>query len=75
VLTDAPGSVDDVELALLAAFVGRDEAAHHRLRGQAFTQQPQSLGAIVRIDERLGRERADAAFGVRAEGADGERSA
>ena len=72
VLGDAAGGVDDVELALLAPFVGGDEAPHHGLGRQAFAQQLQSLGAVMRIDERLGRERADPALGVRAQGADGE---
>ena len=35
VLADAAGGVDDVELALLAALVGRDEAPHHGLGAAA----------------------------------------
>ena len=71
-LADAAGGVDHVELALVAALVGRGEALHHLGRGNAFAQQRQSLSAVMRVDERLGRERADAAFRVRAQRACGE---
>jgi hypothetical protein len=55
VLADAPGGVDDVELALLAAGVGRHQARDDLGRRQAFAQQREALRAIVRIDQRLGR--------------------
>ena len=71
-LADASLRVDDVELAMLAAFVGGDEALHHLGGGNARAQQLEAPPAVVRVDERLSGERADAAFRVRAEGADRE---
>src|SRR5207302_7419305 len=72
VLADATRAVDDVQLALVAALVRCDQAPHHLGSGHALAQQLQTLSSVVRVDEGLGRERADAAFGVRTQGAGGE---
>jgi hypothetical protein len=72
VLADAAGAVDHMHLALLAAFVGRDEALHHLGRRHAVAQHGEALRSVVRIHQRLRREGADATLGVRAERADRE---
>jgi hypothetical protein len=72
VLADAPLRVDDVQLAVLAPFVGGDEALRHLGGGNARAQELEPLFSVVRVDQRLGGERADAAFRVRAERADRE---
>src|SRR6185503_6140801 len=72
VLADAAGGIDHMELALLAAFVGRGQAPDDFRRGNAVSQQLEALRPVVRVHQGLGRERADAALRVRAERADGE---
>src|SRR4051812_5050649 len=67
VLPDASGRVDDVELAVVPTIV-RGRRPFHRLgRRQARAQQLEATRSVVRVDERLGRERADAALGMRTE--------
>jgi len=72
VLPDAAIGIDDVELALLAAFIRRGQALDDLCSRDAGAQQLEALAAIVRVHERLGRERADAALRMRAERAGGE---
>src|SRR5205807_9314065 len=72
VLSDATRAVDDVQLALVAALVRCDQAPHHLGSWHALAQQLQTISPVVRVNEGLGRKRADAAFGVRAQGAGGE---
>jgi len=72
VMADAPFGVDHVQLAMGAAFVRRSKAPHDLIGGNPFAQQREALRAVVRIHEGLGRERADAALGVGAQGADRE---
>src|SRR5690606_15264439 len=68
----APGGIDDVQLPMRAAFVFGDEPRDD-LRGRhPFGEKRETLSSPERIDERLGRERADPARRVRAERADGE---
>src|SRR5436190_6595709 len=74
VLAEAAVGIDDVQLALLAAFVGCGEALHHLGCRHAGPQERKALGAVVRIDEGLGGERADTALRVRAERAGGEKA-
>src|SRR6266850_1306149 len=72
VLPDAAIGIDDVELALLAAFIRRGQALDDLCSWDAGAQELEALAAIVRVDQRLGRERADAALRMRAERAGGE---
>jgi hypothetical protein len=72
VLADAARCIDDVELPVLAPFVRRREPLHHLRGGHPRAKQLESLPAVMRIDQRLRRERADAALRVRAQGADRE---
>src|SRR5258706_1159434 len=72
VLADHAACVDDMELALLATFVRRDEAFHGLGCTHAGAQELEALPSVVRIHQRLGGKRADAATHMRAERARGE---
>src|SRR5205085_389381 len=66
VLPDASGRVDDVELAVVPTIVRGRHPFHHLGRRHARAQQLEATRSVVLVDERLGRERADAALGMRA---------
>src|SRR5688572_1466824 len=53
VLADAPGGIDDMELAMLAPFIGRGEALDDFRRRNAGAQELQSPARVERVDERL----------------------
>jgi len=72
VLPDPADGIDDVELAVLASFVGRSEAFYDLGCGNAGAQELERPTRIERVDERLCAERAGAAFGMRTQRADGE---
>ena len=67
-----PLGVMHVKLALLGADIGLDQMIDHRLRRHALAQQPHAAIAPERVRQRLRRERADAAFAMRTDRADGE---
>src|SRR5437660_8038266 len=67
VLAHAALDVDDVELALLASFIRGGQALDHFGRRDSRAQELEALGSVVRIDQRLGRERTDAASCMRAQ--------
>ena len=72
---DASGVVDHVQLPVVAARVRGGQRAHD-VRGIVAARHGLERGRRVeRIDERLGRERADAACRVRAQRADGKEPA
>src|SRR5688572_5220323 len=72
VLADPAFRIDDVQLPMVAAFVGRGEVAHDLGRGHACAQQIEPVLAVEGVDQRLRGKRTDAALGVRAERADRE---
>src|SRR5574341_1295510 len=74
VLADAALGIDDVQLAMVAALVGRGQVLDQLRRGHARAQQVEPVPAVEGIDQRLRRERAHAALGVRAERADGKKA-
>ena len=65
-------AVDDPELALVSARVRVGQSRDRVLGGQAFTQEPQSVGAVARVRIRLGGDRADLRLGPGNQRADGE---
>ena len=65
----------DVQLALGTARVGVGQGAGDVERRPALGEQVQGGRPVERIEQRLARDRADAAPGVRAQGADGEKAA
>jgi hypothetical protein len=71
----AAALIDQVELAMLAAFVAGDQACDGIGRGNAPLEQVESGRTVTGIDQRLRRQRADAAACVRTQGADGEKAA
>ncbi len=71
----ASASIDQVELAMLAAFVAGYQACDGIGRGNALLEQVESERTVTGIDQRLRRQRADSAARVRTKGADGEKAA
>src|SRR6185437_14206927 len=70
----SPVHIDDVDLSMIAPRIGGDQRFDH-LRGRVPLRQAIEPGrAIARIDQRLRRERADAAARMRAQRADGEKT-
>jgi hypothetical protein len=67
--------IDQVELAMIAAFVAGDQPCDRIGRGDASLEQVESGRTVAGIDQRLRRQRADAAARVRTQGADGEKAA
>ena len=55
-------SIDDAELPLVSAVVGRRERVHDVLRAPSVAEERQPLGAVTRIRVRLRRDRADVRF-------------
>src|SRR6267142_3642804 len=74
VLADMALGVDDVQLAVLASVIRGGQAHDNFRRCDARAQQFQTLACVVRINQRLRRERAHAASRVRAQRAGGEKA-
>src|SRR5208282_574972 len=71
-LGDAAAAVDQVELAMLAALVGADEAAHDLLGLDLGREELEAVRSEQRIDEGLRGKRPNPAPRMGAERADGE---
>src|SRR3954447_21881663 len=69
---DAASRVVHVKLALFGAGVGLRHLIDHRLRRHALAQQPHAPITPERVRQRLCGQRADAAFAMRADRADGK---
>jgi hypothetical protein len=64
-----------MELPLVAARIAGSEFRDDILRGLSLAQQRQPVYTVERVDEGLGRDRADAAANMRNHAADGEKPA
>jgi hypothetical protein len=72
---DVAFRVDQMHLAVLATRVGEDERAHDIVRCHSLRQPREAARAVQRIDQRLRRQRTDAAMRMRTQRADREESA
>lgn len=54
--------IENVDLAMVAPRIGGDYLAHDVRRGCALLEQPQTIRAVKRIDQGLGRYCANARF-------------
>ena len=64
---DLASRVDRMNLPMVASGVGGGDLAHNVARAPALFQEPQALGAVKWIDQRLCRDRTNARFDVRNE--------
>ena len=67
-----PFGVDDAELAVLAAVVGRGQPRDHLLGARALAQQREPVRPVARVRVRLRRDRADVRLRPGDDRADGE---
>ena len=68
----APARVDDARLAVVAPGVGREQGVERLARARAVAQLREPVGAVARVGERLGRDRADLGLEPGHDGADGQ---
>ena len=70
--SDAADCVHDVKLPALAAGIRRDQSVDDIAGLMALAQQPYTVDAVIRIDQRLRRDAAKASGDMRHPGADRE---
>ncbi|MGY3460410.1 hypothetical protein ACVWW5_005860 [Bradyrhizobium sp. LM3.4] len=69
---DLAARIHDVDLAALAAIVGREQGGQHVVRVETLAQQLDAVDAVIGIDEGLRRDGAETGSDIRDTRADGE---